>query len=110
VVEDVNPPVPTARDPAGVVAQRRGRIESKVGKAFRRALKAGFIGEELIADPLQSDDDAFFERRVVPFRDAVAMAVDDRITESVSKVAPLAAGLRPGVRLQPARARWALEP
>ena len=57
-----------------------------------------FIGEELVADPLASDDDEFFERRVVPFREAVAMAVDDRITESVSKVALLAAALRLGVR------------
>lgn len=53
-----------------------------------------FIGEDLVADPLAGDDDEFFERRVVPFREAVAMAVDDRITESVSKVALLAAALR----------------
>ena len=57
-----------------------------------------FIGEELVADPLASDDDEFFERRVIPFREAVAMAADDRITESVSKVALLAAALRLGVR------------
>jgi len=57
-----------------------------------------FIGEELVADPLASDDDEFFERRVVPFREAVAMALDDRITESVSKLALLAAALRLGVR------------
>jgi ADP-ribose pyrophosphatase len=57
-----------------------------------------FIGQELVADPLASDDDEFFDRRVVPFREAVAMAVDDRITESVSKVALLAAALRLGVR------------
>ncbi len=57
-----------------------------------------FIGEELVADPLASDDDEFFERRVIPFREAVAMAADDRITESVSKVALLAAGLRLGIR------------
>ena len=56
-----------------------------------------FIGEELVADPLASDDDEFFERRVVPFRDAVAMALDDRITESVSKLALLAAALRRGL-------------
>jgi ADP-ribose pyrophosphatase len=56
-----------------------------------------FIGEELVADPLASDDDEFFERRLVPFREAVAMAMDDRITESVSKVALLAAALRLGV-------------
>lgn len=52
-----------------------------------------FIGEELIADPLRSDEDEFLERRVVSFEEAVAMALDDRITESVSKVALLAAAL-----------------
>ena len=57
-----------------------------------------YIGEDLVADPLASDDDEFFERRVVPFRDAVAMALDDRITESVSKIALLAAALRRGLR------------
>jgi hypothetical protein len=51
-----------------------------------------------VADPLASDDDEFFERRVVPFREAVTMALDDRITESVSKVALLAAALRLGLR------------
>ena len=57
-----------------------------------------FVGDELVADPLASDDDEFFERRVVPFRDAVAMALDDRITESVSKLALLATALRRGLR------------
>ena len=57
-----------------------------------------FIGEDLVADPLASDDDEFFERRAVPFREALAMALDDRITESVSKLALLAAALRLGVR------------
>ena len=51
-----------------------------------------------MADPLASDDDEFFERRAVPFREALAMALDDRITESVSKLALLAAALRLGVR------------
>jgi ADP-ribose pyrophosphatase len=57
-----------------------------------------FLGEALVADPLAADDDEFFERRMVPFREAVAMAADDRITESGSKVALLAAALRLGVR------------
>ena len=57
-----------------------------------------FIGEDLVADPLASDDDEFFERRVVPFREALTMALDDRITESVSKLAILAAALRLRVR------------
>jgi ADP-ribose pyrophosphatase len=57
-----------------------------------------FLGEDLIADPLPSDDDEFFERRVFPLREAVGMALSDGITESVSKVALLAAALRLGVR------------
>jgi ADP-ribose diphosphatase len=57
-----------------------------------------YVAEDLVADPLPADDDEFFERRVVPFREAVAMAMDDRITESVSKVSLLAAALRLGVR------------
>jgi 8-oxo-dGTP pyrophosphatase MutT (NUDIX family) len=58
-----------------------------------------YLAEDLVADPLPADDDEFFERRVVPFREAVAMAMDERITESVSKVALLTAALRLGVRL-----------
>ena len=57
-----------------------------------------YIGEQLVADALPSDDDEFFERRVVPFEEALAMALDDRVTESVSKMAILAAGLRRGGR------------
>ena len=56
-----------------------------------------YIGEGLVADPLPSDHDEFMERRLVPFAEAVAMALDDRITESVSKVALLAAALRRGI-------------
>jgi len=56
-----------------------------------------YTGEDLVSDPLPSDDDEFFERRIVTFRDALAMALDDRITESVSKVAILAAALRRSV-------------
>jgi ADP-ribose diphosphatase len=53
-----------------------------------------FIGQELVADPLASDDDEFFERRIVAFREAVTMALDDRITESVSKLALFASALK----------------
>ena len=56
-----------------------------------------YIGEDLTPDPLASDDDEFFERRVLPFREAVAMALDDRITESVSKLALLVAALHRGL-------------
>jgi 8-oxo-dGTP pyrophosphatase MutT (NUDIX family) len=57
-----------------------------------------YLAEDLTPDALASDDDEFFERRVVPFSEAVAMALDDRITESVSKVALLAAALKLGHR------------
>jgi ADP-ribose pyrophosphatase len=57
-----------------------------------------FLGEDLAPDPLPSDDDEFFERRVFPLREAIGMALSDGITESVSKVALLAAALRLGVR------------
>ena len=57
-----------------------------------------YLGQDLVADPLPSDDDEFFERRVVPFPEALAMALDDGITESVSKVTLLAAALRLGIR------------
>jgi ADP-ribose pyrophosphatase len=56
-----------------------------------------YIGEGLVADPRPADDDEFFERAVVPFAEAVRMALDDQITESVSKVAILAAALRRGL-------------
>ena len=58
-----------------------------------------YAAHELSPDPLAADDDEFFERRVVPFREAVSMALDAVITESVSKVALLAAALRRGLRV-----------
>ena len=36
--------------------------------------------------------------RVIPFGEALAMALDDRVTESVSKIALLAAGLKRGIK------------
>ena len=41
-----------------------------------------YIGEDLVPDPLASDDDEFFERRVIPFREAVTMAANDDIRRS----------------------------
>jgi hypothetical protein len=40
-------------------------------------------------DPLPADDDEFFERRIVPFAEALRMVLSDEITESFSKVAIL---------------------
>lgn len=49
----------------------------------------------LTPDPLPSDDDEFLERRVVRLDEAVRMALDGEITESVSKVALLQYVARP---------------
>ncbi len=49
----------------------------------------------LAPDPLPADDDEFLERRIVPFADALAMALDGEITESVSKVTLLQYAARP---------------
>jgi len=49
----------------------------------------------LTPDPLPADGDEFLERRVVPLAEAVRMAVEGEITESVSKVALLQYVARP---------------
>jgi len=45
-----------------------------------------FAAHGLRPDPLPADDDEFFERRVVPVADAIGMALNGEITESVSKL------------------------
>ena len=45
-----------------------------------------YAGHDLVADPLPADDDEFFERRVVAYDEALRMALDGEIAESVSKV------------------------
>lgn len=45
-----------------------------------------YAAHDLAPDPLPADADEFFERRVVPISEAVGMALDGEITESVSKV------------------------
>lgn len=45
-----------------------------------------YVARGLTPDPLPADDDEFIERRIVPVAEAVQMALDDRIIESVSKV------------------------
>ena len=49
-----------------------------------------YVGRGLTPDPLPADDDEFIERRVVPVTEAVRMALEDEITESVSKLTLLA--------------------
>ena len=45
-----------------------------------------YVADGLTPDPLPADDDEFFERAVLPVSDAIRMALDGEITESVSKV------------------------
>jgi ADP-ribose pyrophosphatase len=45
-----------------------------------------YVAHDLTPDPLPADDDEFLERSVVAVNDAVRMALDGEITESVSKV------------------------
>ena len=45
-----------------------------------------YVARGLVPDPLPADDDEFIERRIVPVAEAIQMALDDRITESVSKL------------------------
>jgi ADP-ribose pyrophosphatase len=52
----------------------------------------------LTPDPLPADDDEFIERRVVPLAEAVRMALDGDITESVSKMTLLQYVARPPER------------
>ena len=48
-----------------------------------------YVATGLTPDPLPADDDEFFERTLVPWRDALRMALDGEITESFSKMAIL---------------------
>jgi ADP-ribose pyrophosphatase len=48
-----------------------------------------FVAHGLTPDPLPADDDEFFERAIVPWTEALRMALAGEITESYSKVAIL---------------------
>src|SRR2546422_5901794 len=45
-----------------------------------------YVAHGLTPDPLPADDDEFLERSVVPVAEAIRMALDGEITESVSKM------------------------
>lgn len=45
-----------------------------------------YVGRGLTPDPLPADDDEFIERRIVTIAEAIRMALDDEINESVSKI------------------------
>jgi ADP-ribose pyrophosphatase len=48
-----------------------------------------YAAHDLSPDPLPADGDEFLERRVMPFGEALRMAIEGEITESVSKMAIL---------------------
>ena len=52
----------------------------------------------LTPDPLPADEDEFLERRVVPLEEAIRMAIEGDITESVSKLTLLQYVARPPER------------
>jgi ADP-ribose pyrophosphatase len=54
-----------------------------------------YAAYRLTPDPLPADDDEFLERRIVPLAEAVRMAVEGEITESVSKMTLLQYVARP---------------
>ena len=57
-----------------------------------------YVAHDLVPDPLPVDDDECLERSVVAVSDAVRMALDGEITESVSKVTLLQYALNHGLR------------
>ena len=63
--------------------------------AYLDEVAYGYAAWDLVPDPLPADGDEFLERRVVPLAEAVRMAVEGEITESVSKLALLQYVARP---------------
>jgi hypothetical protein len=55
------------------------------------------VATGLTPDPLPADDDEFIERSAVRLTDAIRMAVEGEITESVSKVTLLHYALTHGI-------------
>ncbi len=56
-----------------------------------------YVASGLMPDPLPADDDEFIERSVVPLYQAIRMAVEGEITESVSKMTLLHYALTHGI-------------
>jgi ADP-ribose pyrophosphatase len=72
---------------------RAGRLEFLTrfhpANAYLDEIGYCYVARDLAADPLPADDDEFFERALVPFDEALRMALADEITESYSKLAIL---------------------
>jgi ADP-ribose pyrophosphatase len=81
---------------------RAGRLEFLTrflpSNAYLDEVAWCYTAHELTADPLPADDDEFLERSIVPVADAIRMALEGEITESVSKVALLQYALTTGLR------------
>lgn len=81
------------REEGGVRAGRLVRLCGfHTSNAYVDEFAHVYAGFDLVDDPLPADQDESFERRTFPFDEAIQMALDDRITESLTKVALLAAG------------------
>jgi len=99
----------TAGEPPEEAAQRELREEAGY-RAGRLRRLGGFwpnnayldevihvyVAEELVADPLPADQDEHLEVRTFPFDMALAMALDDRISCGLTKLAILWAAVAQG--------------
>ncbi len=78
------------REEAGYRAARLRRLGGFwPNNAFLDEIIHVFVAEDLSPDPLPPDQDEALERREFPFREAVAMAQDDRIACGLTKLALL---------------------
>ena len=88
-----DPAVAAQRELREESGYRAGRIEFLTrfhpANAYLDETAYCYVARDLVADPLPADDDEFFERALVPFSEALRMALSDEITESYSKVAIL---------------------
>jgi len=93
VLPNEDPALAAQRELREESGYRAGRIEflTRFHPANAYVDETGYcyVARDLVSDPLPADDDEFFERRAVPFADALRMAQTDEITESYSKVAIL---------------------
>ena len=69
---------------------RAGRLDYLTrfhpSNAYLDEVAFGYVAYGLVDDPLPADGDEFLQRRLVPIDEAVRMAMNGEITESLSKV------------------------
>jgi ADP-ribose pyrophosphatase len=87
------------REEGGYRAERLELLTSFYpSNAYLDEIAHCYVASGLVPDPLPSDEDEFIERRVVPLEEAVRMAIEGDITESVSKLTLLQYVARPPER------------